>query len=224
MKAFRNNLQKRIWQEFMLTKKDFRCSKEVRMRNFLTFITLASIFFSFTCRAESIGIKIPNMLHLQSLSFNAPCGNFLINSFADEGVESSQPSISTYAWETIGGIGGGTLGLFVGAAGGIVCLLPFCLRVDPPDEDTWYLWGAAPIACLSAGLIFGTSFGISQTGKILGQNGSFKKTLLGTTIGTAAGVITYFTIRHYSPDADGLIPLYFSIPLPLIGGLIGYNL
>lgn len=98
-------------------------------------------------------------------------------------------SFPKYAKESMGGFLGGVLGGLIGAGIPIIALtiLGRDFYYDPCYGDIRLMVGF----CVGTppGAILGLTKGVMIAGKKLGENGSYRKTLLGTLIGTGVGLL-----------------------------------
>ncbi|MDD5528602.1 MAG: hypothetical protein PHX21_01070 [bacterium] len=112
-------------------------------------------------------------------------------------------SFSIYAKEGIGGFLGGVFG---GFPGGILLLAG-----NSKGSEGYVVFGSA-LSLL--GVIIGIPKGVGIVGKKLGENGSYRKTFLGTLIGTGLGLLAGGNVWGIMGDHSGMAG-------PIVGGAVG---
>ncbi|MDD5528565.1 MAG: hypothetical protein PHX21_00885 [bacterium] len=128
-------------------------------------------------------------------------------------VEKKETDISWIITEPLGGLAGAGLGTIVGTIVGVVLggSVYYLLTFDNSQVPAPYIIAAGIGGGI--GTVLGLPFGIWSTGKYLEkENGSFKKTLLGTLIGGTIGAGIYgmwykFFNTDMSPGHDMNAPL-----------------
>ncbi len=158
----------------------------------LTVISL--IFLSVQLFSQSLAYRIPfpenSQLQIDSLSAEKRSNEF--------------PSIKKIVFQEIGGVGMGALG---GLCGGI-----FGALIDKPTTEGPSLGFAVGAM---AGFVLGNAAGVYWIGNTKEVKGSFGYTLLGSTIGSAAG-LSLLTVLPYN-----VVPIFI---LSGVGGIIGFYL
>jgi hypothetical protein len=132
-----------------------------------------------------------------------------------------------------GGIGGGWVGVVT--CGGVGYGIGFLMN---PREEVITEGDMATFVGTMVGWTLGASLGIWLTGRYLEiEKGSFKKTLLGATIGGIIGLpLHWWIVKKWvgmppspmnSMAIGGIYPLCILLPynsFSLVGGIIGFNL
>ncbi len=130
--------------------------------------------------------------------------NLNLDVLSDSGV-ARKPTIMNYAIEGVGGICGGILG---GASIGVF-LIPFMWL--PSDQINV----VAIQSIVSIGITVGTAYGVTSAGKFMKQEGSFLKSVVGSTIGLVIGGVVWVLDQQ-----EDISYLFLGSS---IGAVIGYN-
>ncbi|MDD5529009.1 MAG: hypothetical protein PHX21_03150 [bacterium] len=190
---------------------------------------------SFDCKAESLGLKIPQMFcFTESFSNYKSSGNTFSIKNGEWGnrVLYSFEKTGTYTFESFGSLLGGAIGFvpsFLCAYGTLYALF------DGGHQDKDIVIGTGLCVATSFIIPVGTAAGTSLTGSMMNQKGSFRKAYRGALIGggiawgLSATALTAFALR-YCPNPGIAAPalgITYTLPIMglgcIIGSVIGYN-
>jgi hypothetical protein len=164
------------------------------------FITPENLTFELVSK-EFSGISV-----MQGKSFTSFCGgnNYLINAFGGYKDWDKQPTTLNYAVEGLSGYLGGA----IGAMSTFFLTLP--LISDSSNDKSGIILAGGVVG---SSVVIGSAVFVSLAGKLMKQEGSFKKAVIGATSVLATGLLL------------GCIQEQFIISIVAIpiGSVIGYN-